>query len=70
MDKLLCHPCCVETLRMREAQLKLGKDEKDVMVRQPNEVVTFEIQLYQNMPVSVPVCIEHLSYKQESRLTI
>jgi hypothetical protein len=53
---------------MRDAQLKKGIEPEKVMVRSPNHAWTFEIQLWQNMPVSVPVCLDHLGYKEESRL--
>jgi hypothetical protein len=59
-------------LRSRDAQLKAGKTEREVLVPNPDSMLawTFEIQLYRELPVAIPVCLNHLSYKEESRLAL
>lgn len=55
-QKIYCHTCCV-------LAKKAGKKENLGV----GLAVTWEIQLYQNMPVAIPICGMHL-YVGESLL--
>lgn len=54
-----CHPCSVLAKRAALA----GNDAQGVY-----PCITWEIQVYQGFPVSVPVCQEHLAVEQKSAL--
>ena len=57
---IYCHTCSVLAKRAAEQE---DKEFPGVL-----PAITFEIQIYNNMPVSVPICGMHLAVGKESQL--
>lgn len=69
-SEIHCHTCCVLMLRERDKQLENGRTIMEVMISPPNLAYTFEPQMSLGMIVSVPVCLMHMAYKEESILKV
>jgi hypothetical protein len=70
MEPLWCRQCCILALRQREAQLKIGKSNDEIIITEPVKAITWQPEFIENgQAIVVPVCAGHLSYKEASRLT-